>query len=204
MLMKKCYIVSGFNPIIKDKYDGFLVGVDKGCLYLALNNIDIDVGIGDFDSVTEEEFVLIKKHCKKLIKLNPIKDDTDMEHALSYVKELGYKDIDVYGCLGGRQDHNLLNIKLLYLSDLNITLYDGKNKIFCLNEGVHIVNKDDYKYLSLFVFEKVNITIEGCYYNLDNVDLDINDNYTTSNEILNDTCTLVVNKGRVLIIQSKD
>ena len=36
MMMKKCYIVSGFNPIIKDKYDGFLVGVDKGCLYLAL------------------------------------------------------------------------------------------------------------------------------------------------------------------------
>ena len=61
MLMKKCYIVSGFNPIIKDKYDGFLVGVDKGCLYLALRNIEMDVGIGDFDSVADDELEIIKK-----------------------------------------------------------------------------------------------------------------------------------------------
>ena len=60
MLMKKCYIVSGFNPIIKDKYDGFLVAVDKGCLYLALKNIEMDVGIGDFDSVTDDELEIIK------------------------------------------------------------------------------------------------------------------------------------------------
>ena len=46
--------MSGFNPIIKDKYDGFLVGVDKGCLYLALKNIEMDVGIGDFDSVADD------------------------------------------------------------------------------------------------------------------------------------------------------
>ncbi len=204
MLMKKCYIVSGFNPIIKDKYDGFLVGVDKGCLYLALRNIEMDVGIGDFDSVADDELETIKMHCKKLVKLNPIKDDTDMEHALKYVEELGYKEIEVYGCLGGRQDHNLLNIKLLYLSGLDITLFDEKNKMFCLDEGKHIVYKNEYKYLSLFVFEKANVKLEECYYNLDNIDLDINDNYTTSNEILDKFCTLTINKGRVLIIQSKD
>lgn len=204
MLMKKCYIVSGFNPIIKDKYDGFLVGVDKGCLYLALKNIEMDVGIGDFDSIADDELEIIKKHCGKLLKLNPIKDDTDMEHALKYVEELGYKEIEVYGCLGGRQDHNLLNIKLLYLSSLNITLFDEKNKMFCLDEGKHVVYKNEYKYLSLFVFEKANVKLEECYYNLDNIDLDINDNYTTSNEILDKFCTLTINKGRVLIIQSKD
>ena len=106
--------------------------------------------------------------------------------------------------MGGRQDHNLLNIKLLYLSSLNITLFDENNKMFCLDEGVHVIYKDEYKYLSLFVFEKANVKVEACYYNLDNVDLDINDNYTTSNEILDKFCTLTINKGRVLIIQSKD
>lgn len=204
MLMKKCYIVSGFNPIIKDKYDGFLVGVDKGCLYLALKNIEMDVGIGDFDSVNDNEFKIIEKHCKKLIKLKPIKDDTDMEHALKFVEELGYNEIEVYGCLGGRQDHNLLNIKLLYLSGLDITLFDEKNKMFCLDKGKHVVYKEEYKYLSLFVFKKANVKLEGCYYKLDDTDLDIYDNYTTSNEILDEFCTLTINKGRVLIIQSKD
>ncbi len=202
--MNKCYIVSGFNPIIKEKYDGFLIGVDKGCLLLAKNGIFIDVGIGDFDSVSSEEFEIIKRNCKKLIKLSPKKDDTDFEHALNYVKKLGYKDIEVYGILGGRQDHNLLNIKLLYLSELNLTYYDLKNKIYCLNAGKHTIYKNDYKYLSFMSFKKSIVSITGTRYELKNTIVDINDNYTTSNEIIKDSCELEIKEGRLLIIQTND
>ncbi len=202
--MKKCYIVSGFNPIVKEKYDDLLIGVDKGCLLLAKKGINIDVGIGDFDSVSENEFEIIKKACKKLIKLNPIKDDTDFEHALNYAKDSGYRDIEVYGVLGGRQDHNLLNIKLIYLNDLNINVYDEKNKLFCLNKGKHIIKKDGYKYISLFVFAKCLISISGTAYELKDRELNKIDNYTTSNEILNDECLLEIKEGRVLVVQAND
>ncbi len=202
--MKKCYIVSGFKPIIKENYDGFLIGVDKGCLLLANRGFQIDVGIGDFDSVDEKEFEIIKKACKKLIKLNPIKDDTDFEHSLNFAKDNGYKDIEVYGVLGGRQDHNLLNIKLMYQSDLNIVLYDEYNKIFCLDKGKHIIKKDAYKYLSLFVFNKCLLSIKGTAYELKDRELSKSDNYTTSNEILNDECLLDIKQGRVLVVQASD
>lgn len=202
--MKKCYIVSGFNPIIKESYDAFLIGVDKGCLLLAQRNIQVDVGIGDFDSITNDEFKIVQNNCKQVIKLNPVKDDTDLEHALKFAKDNGYDEIEIYGALGGRQDHNLLNLKLLYLYKMNICLYDKKNKIYCLSEGEYAIKKDDYKYISLFSFEKCKISIKGTVYELDNVELSIEDNYTTSNEIAKDECMLTIHKGRLLIIQTND
>ena len=204
MEMKKCCLVAGFNPLIDQKKDYYFIGVDRGSLYLALKGIIIDASIGDFDSVSEEEFGLITAFSKKIVKLNMKKNDTDLEHALNYAKALGFNDIDIYGCLGGRQDHNLLNIKLLYLNDINITMYDEKNKIFCLNKGTYMIYKYDYKYLSLFAFCPCNVTLKGTYYKLDNADIDIKDNYTTSNEILKESCLVTINKGRVMIIQSRD
>ncbi len=203
--MNKCIIVCGYKPLIlKDYKDALLIGVDKGALYLANSNVKMDYAIGDFDSVCEEEFLEIKKFASEVIKLNPIKDDTDLEHTLNFVKEMGYTDIDVYGCLGGRQDHNLLNLKLLYISDLNIKYYDEKHKIFSKFQGTHKIYKENYKYLSLFVFEKCVLSLSGTYYPIFKTTLTITDNYTTSNEILDDYCLLTIEEGKMLVILCND
>ena len=203
--MSKCVIVCGYKPQILENYeDVFLIGVDKGASFLALNNVKMDFAIGDFDSVNDNELEKIKEFSKEFIKLNPIKDDTDLEHALKFVKEKGYKEIDVYGCLGGRQDHNLLNLKLLYLSDLKITYYDQKHKIFMLSKGTHKIYKEKYKYLSLFVFKDCTLSLSGTYYPIGKTTLTFNDNYTTSNEILNEYCSMDIFDGKVLIIQCND
>ncbi len=203
--MNKCIIVCGYKPLIlKDYKDALLIGVDKGALYLANSNVKMDYAIGDFDSVCLEEFLEIKKFASEVIKLNPIKDDTDLEHTLNFVKEMGYTDIDVYGCLGGRQDHNLLNLKLLYLSDLNIKYYDEKHKIFSKSQGTHKIYKENYKYLSLFVFEKCVLSLSGTYYPIFKTTLTITDNYTTSNEILDDYCLLTIEEGKMLVILCND
>ena len=203
--MKKCIVVCGYKPNIDDiKINCDLFGVDAGCLYLVKKGINNFIGIGDFDSVSEKDYELIKNSAKEIIKLNPIKDDTDLEHAFNYLIEKGYTNIDLFGALGGRQDHNLLNLKLIYLSKLNVTAYDDKNKIYVLNEGNHIINKDGYDYISLFPFKKTIVTLKGTKYLLDNKEINLNDNYTTSNEILNDKCEINITKGKLLVIQAKD
>ena len=202
--MKKCTLICGYKPIIKKEYEGDLFGIDKGALYLIENNFDNFISLGDFDSVSDDEYNLIKKHSKEIIKLNPIKDDTDLEHALKYIKEKGYDTLDIYGSIGGRQDHNLLNLKLIYLSDLNITAYSDKDKIFNLKKGRHVINKNGYTYLSLFTFENCLINLTGTFYPIETKLVTIEDNYTTSNEILKDSCNLDILDGRLLVIQSKD
>ena len=201
--MKKCSVVCAYRPIIKKRYKNDVIGVDKGALYLAKNNIKIDVSIGDFDSVSQDDYLLIEKMSKKVIKLNPIKDDTDFEHALNYLKDKYYL-YEIYGILGGRKDHDLLNIKMLYLSGLNFVCYDDKNKIYCLNSGTYNIKKDGYKYLSLLVFEEVLLSLSGVKYPIINKTLNVFDNYTTSNEIVDDYCILKIDKGKVLVIQCND
>ena len=201
--MKKCCIVGAYKPIIKEEYEGDLIGVDRGALYLAQNNFKIDISIGDFDSVSEEEFLIIKNKSKKLIKLNSIKDDTDFEHILNYLKDK-YDFYEIYGILGGRKDHDLLNIKLLYLSNLNFVCYDNKNKIYCLSSGTYNIKKETYKYISLLAFEDVLLSLSKVKYPIVKKTLNIYDNFTTSNEIIDNCCILEIFKGKVLVIQCND
>lgn len=202
--MKKCSIVCGYKPYLDKELKGKIIGVDKGCLYLIKNNYKIDIAIGDFDSVSKKDFESIKNNSKKLIKLNPIKNDTDFEHTLNYVKEKEYKEINAYGVLGGRIDHELLNIKLLYQSDLNIIYHSQKNKIFKLDIGTYKIYKENYKYLSLLAFMPSIVSINKVKYPLDNVVIDSNDNYTTSNEIIGEYCHLNIKQGKLLVVLSND
>ena len=76
--MKTCTVVCGYRPQI-NTIEGDLIGTDRGCLYLALNGYKDFVAIGDFDSVNDDEYKIIKDNSRELIKLNPVKDDTDLE-----------------------------------------------------------------------------------------------------------------------------
>ena len=62
--------------------DAQIIGVDRGALNAINNGIRLDISIGDFDSVSENEFNLIKTNSNKIIKLNKIKDETDTNEAI--------------------------------------------------------------------------------------------------------------------------
>ena len=76
-MMVDAYLIIGNNCDLTkyDLKDKFVVGIDKGAYLATINNIELDLAVGDFDSVTLEELKTI--NAKKIIKLNPIKDETD-------------------------------------------------------------------------------------------------------------------------------
>lgn len=59
------------------------VGVDRGSLYLIEQGITPDLAVGDFDSVSQQEFKLIQKQAKEVLCAQPEKDDTDLELAVT-------------------------------------------------------------------------------------------------------------------------
>ena len=61
-----------------DFINKYVIGVDKGALYCLENNIKMDCAIGDYDSIDEKPYIEINK-ITKVIKLNPIKDETDTQ-----------------------------------------------------------------------------------------------------------------------------
>ena len=180
------------------------IGVDKGALTLARNGKRMLLAIGDFDSVEESDLAYIKEYSDTLIQLNPIKDDTDSEAAVMYAIENGYHKIYLYGGLGGRLDHAMINLRLVSRFPETVYLYDQNNLIYSLAEGVHSIDKHDYTYISFFTEDEAIISLEGFKYPLDKQQLTNKDTYTTSNEILEDKGIITVHVGKVTVIQSKD
>ena len=180
------------------------IGVDKGALTLARNGKRMLLAIGDFDSVEESDLAYIKEYSDTLIQLNPIKDDTDSEAAVMYAIDKGYQKIHLYGGLGGRLDHAMINLRLVSRFPETVYLHDQNNFIYSLAEGVHSIDKRDYTYISFFTEDKATISLEGLKYPLDKQQLTNKDTYTTSNEILEDRGIVTVHAGKVTVIQSKD
>ena len=99
-----------------------MIAVDGGLSYCGILELEPDLLIGDFDSVSEEEkeaIEIIKAQApEKVIELCPIKDDTDMLAALKLGLEKGYSDFRIYGGTGGRLEHTIANIQcLLFLKE---------------------------------------------------------------------------------------
>ena len=180
------------------------IGVDKGALTLARNGKRMLLAIGDFDSVEESDLAYIKEYSDTLIQLNPIKDDTDSEAAVMYAIQKGYQKIHLYGGLGGRLDHAMINLRMVSRFPETVYLHDQNNFIYSLAEGVHSIDKCDYTYISFFTEDEATISLEGFKYPLDKQQLTNKDTYTTSNEILEDRGIVTVHAGKVTVIQSKD
>lgn len=197
-MLKALLVASMAKQLPEAEYD-FLVGVDRGALICAQKGLTMDLAVGDFDSVTEEELQLIKRHCKDIVMLNAIKDVTDSQAALDYVGD--FDEVILCGGLNGRIDHQLINIGLVK-SDLRLRLWDENHLIYAV-EGKKTIKKAGYRYLSIFACVPSNIDLTGVKYPLSNQNIDENDLYLVSNEILEQEATIRVD-GKVLIIQSND
>lgn len=89
----------------------YYVGIDRGSLFLIENGLPLELAIGDFDSVSEEELSNIKERAKKWIQAPVEKDDTDTELALKTVFErFPDAQVTLFAAFGGRLDHMMSNI----------------------------------------------------------------------------------------------
>lgn len=174
------------------------IAVDAGLFYCLENDLDIMIAIGDFDSLDPE---ILLSYQGEVIKANREKDQSDLELALDYLKDTN-DEIYVYGALGGRMDHCLVNLKLCYYTELDLRLIDKQNLIYRLRPGTHQLTKRA-DYVSFIAFEDCNISLEGFKYPLDDYHLKVSDNITLSNEIVRETANIKVDK-RLLVLFTRD
>lgn len=190
------------KKLISDDY--YIVSCDGGLGIINDLNLKPNVLIGDFDSVKMsllDQFYDVPK-----VEYDSEKDFSDLELAINHCKDHAYKDIFIFGALGGRMDHCLSNIQLLQMYNkkgLNITLFDEINEIFFTTEDVRIQKK--HKYLSLVALTKdCIVTIKGVKYELYKEHISGRPTFTISNEIIEEFANLYVHSGELLVIQSSD
>ncbi len=186
------------NDELKNRENKYLICADGGINHLKKLNITPDLIIGDFDSADYCDI-----NCE-VVKLNPIKDETDLEYIINTVTEnISCKNVKIFAATGKRMDHTLSNIfclKTFLNNNISAEIYDGYNiiKVFT---GVIAVDKCEYKYLSLIPLENCNhITAEGVKYPLKNECLNPFASRGISNEITADTAHITSDVPTILIL----
>ena len=143
----------------------------------------------------------------RVIRLNPVKDDTDMLYGLKLALEMGYREFRLYGATGGRFDHTLANIQcLLYLKNHGATGYlmDGNGMILVLkNEEVRFKAGME-GYVSLFSLGKSaeGVTIKGLKYELEHAVITNDFPLGISNEFMGNEASISVERGELVCMLS--
>jgi thiamine pyrophosphokinase len=181
-------------------YD-YLVGVDKGALLCASKGLMMDMAVGDFDSIHPSDLDKIKQHAKHVVMLNQQKDESDSEVAVTHWVDRVDKII-LIGGLGGRLDHQYVNLQLMFQYP-KIHLIDDQNHMFVAQHSMEI-EREHFDYLSLFALEPSLISLKHVKYPLDKQTILPTDRYTLSNEFLDGVAHLIIEKGKLLIIKSRD
>ena len=189
------------------------VGVDLGAKQLLDLNLPIDLAVGDFDSIEESVLKQVEDKAKRIEKLPPMKDETDTEHALGTVADLyPQAEYHLFGMLGGRVDHLLSNLWLIYQDRFasiidRIHLVEENNAVSFLRPGQYQIDRlKDMKYLSFVAMTPVkNLCLENVVYPLDQYQMPV-PLALISNEFLpgQNTMTIAFSEGLILAIQARD
>lgn len=186
--------------------DAFIIGADRGALYLAESGYKIDIAVGDFDSVSESEMEKICKNTGDLDRLVPEKDETDLEHALKRAFFLP-GTIHILGATGTRLDQTFSAINLLKLCHDNhreAYIYDRNNRIRLI-EGHAVIRKGRYRYVSLIPYGDimVNVSLKGFKYSGEHITLERKSSLGISNEITGDEAEIEC-RGYLYVFESED
>lgn len=205
--------------------DDYVIAVDGGYDYCLSHNIIPDIIMGDFDSsennwsneTTSAANSYTKKDHIPVKSFPPEKDYTDMALAAVEAINAGCDTILIYGGTGGRPDHTFANIQLLSnLADKGIHayMYDKEYIYTAITNDRLLINNDmpskhngfinsrGNGYLSIFSLSNISehVTIKGLKYEVTDITLTRQHALGTSNEFMNQSCSIEVKKGTLLIL----
>lgn len=202
--------VFALNYLKEKPYDK-IIAADAGMNFLYRNGLTPDMIAGDFDSVSSES---LKEFSNldgvEIIRLNPIKDDTDTEFVIREAISRGATEITVLGATGTRLDHVLANVNLLGIGieeGILIELVDAYNRVRMIDSCVEIKKVEQFgSFVSILAVkgDAKGVTLEGVKYPLNDADVNAFSSLGISNEIIADIAKISVQQGILLVIESRD
>lgn len=212
---RACVVLNGevrdyekLKSIILSKDYGTIIAIDGGANHLYKMGIKADYIVGDLDSIEEKVFEKSKDEGVEYYKYPCKKDETDSELGILLAIEKGNMCIDIYAALGGRIDHELINIGLLYYI-LKKGVYP---RIISETEDIYILendeiaiegNKGDIVSVIPCKGDAKGVTLRDLEYPLDEFDLEYSTPRGVSNVMLDNVCHINVRDGCLLIVKQK-
>lgn len=217
-MSKRTVIVSGglleedfAVKILKDEDTEFIIGVDRGLIFLHEHGILPDYIVGDFDSAPEEVISYYKEETKVPIReFNPVKDASDTEIALRLCLDLRRQNILILGGTGTRMDHAWANVQTLKIAldaGADARIVDSHNQIRLLERSFVLKKEEAYgPYFSVFPLGGTveNFSLKGAKYPLNHHALTTFDSLCVSNEIEGEEVEISFPFGIVILMETRD
>ena len=185
----------------------FLICADSGARHLKKLKIVPHALIGDFDSISSNDYNYYKEKDVAIIKFPPNKNKTDTELAVDYAVERDCNVIYFLGALGLRIDHSLSNIfllKKLIEKGIKGVILDNKNEITLIDDKI-VLERENKRITFLSLSEETRgIKSKGLLYELNNDTLKMGNSMGVSNEFSGDIAEISIDSGLLLVIKSKD
>lgn len=210
--MKKISIVAGgeLDETLLDriKQSEYIIGVDRGAWWLFSHGIKPTIAIGDFDSISVKQLEELKNAHIPIQKYSTEKNETDLELAVMLACQKKPEKIEIFGAVGSRLDHSLAGVSLLvscYEKHIPAWIITKTSELNLFSGEMNVVKNDQYTYLSILPWsEKICVSIAGCKYNGENIEILRGESRGVSNEIVKNEAQIVVSSGIALLIQSRD
>jgi len=209
----KSLIISGGTPpsadLLRNYENGyFIIAADSGTNVLYKYKIKPDLIIGDLDSIDKNILNEYLKNGTEFKKFPKHKDFSDTQLGVYEAIERESDEVVILGGTGGRTDHLLANINLLYLLNekgIRGKICDDNNEMFLINSPIAIQGKTG-EYFSIFSMgtDIKEITIKNCKYPLDKYHLYPRDSLILSNEFTDSKLEVSFDKGPLIFIKSWD
>jgi thiamine pyrophosphokinase len=203
--LKNIVIVNGGNDydIKKLKFycknADYIIAADAGLYLLYKIKIKPDLIIGDMDSIKQS--ILNKYKYVSIEKYPEDKDYTDSELAIMKARQLNPDNISIFASTGDYLDHSFANIINLfkYQNDkINMELITKNSSVYPVFNKKTIIDKKNHRFSLLPLTKLENLSLKGCKYDFKNKkDISIFD-YSISNVITDNICTISFKKAAII------
>jgi len=212
-VLGKVIIISGgylgnpdfFQKRLEAMNDFIAVCCDGGVRHLDKLKIKPDAVIGDMDSVNGIQLRKLENSGVKMMKYPAEKDATDTQLALEYALSMKPEAIEIWAAGGGRLDHTMANLFLLYIGaekKISTRMIDEYCEAFIAGKETTFQGTIGQTVSLLAISPKVKgITLSGFKYNLHEENLFRNIPRGISNIITKSPASISVGSGSLLVIR---
>lgn len=185
-----------------------IIAADSGAVSLMRMGITPHILAGDFDSLPGPDLELLAASGVETCRFPVEKDMTDSELAVELALEKGCDTVVLLGAVGTRLDHSLSNVYLLKkLRQHGVMgmLADEHNEVYLSDGSIAVEREEGFKLSLLPLSDRVEgVTTRGLYYPLKDAILEAGSSLGVSNEFTEETATVTISSGLLLVIKSRD
>jgi thiamine pyrophosphokinase len=181
---------------------------DGGANHAYKMDIIPDYILGDLDSINDETKDYYENKNVEFIKFPSKKDKTDTEICIDYASHLKATEIILLGALGGRMDHAMANVNLLYYilkKGIKGSIVNETDSIFICDKELTIKGNigENISLIPLYG-DVIGVTLENLEYPLNDFTIEKGSSRGISNVMINNKCKISLKSGYLLICKSKD